>query len=476
MTWKKNNGRDARRPRLKTRYLAVSVAATSCLLAPIAARATDTNQVTPELLQRVLDRLQKDEAEITQLKAQLAAREAASGPVTNNAPAPDNATLQKQLAKDEAAIKDLQSEANGNAADALKPKYPNIQFHGFGDFDFAADNRKNKGTPTPSGVTIIGGKSTFYEGELDLFTKSQLADNLTFVLEPVLSAGLNNYMGLDLERTYLEYRANDYFNFDVGRVHTSLGYYSTTYHHGTWLQTAIGRPTVVQFEDSGGILPIHLTGVSMFGAIPSGKMNLDYHLELGNGMDFSSNPNVNPVQQAVPFSDSKAVNLAISSRPEWLPGWQFGGGFYWDSINPDLSTDPIPGGPASIPRNDQYIPNAYFTYHGSGWEFMNEFYLIIDRPSGQSEHDNPAFFTQLSHKYGVLTPYARFNYYHIQPGDQLYSLAWAGGVNSGLHYGPSVGLRYDFADYAALKVQYDYLIDSHVNDASRITLQLCFTF
>jgi hypothetical protein len=434
--------------------------------------------MTPEFVQQLLDRLDRDESQIQELKSELTNRPPSTAEATNlPAPAP-NTQLQQEVLKDESQIKDLQSQLNENEAAALKPKYPNIQFHGFGDLDYAADNRNlpPNATPTPTGVTAIGGKNTFYEGELDLFAVSQLAENMSFTMEPVLSANFQNYMGLDLERTYFEYRGNDYFNVDFGRFHTALGYYNTTFHHGTWLQTAIGRPTVVQFEDSGGILPIHMTGLSLYGAIPSGSMNLSYRLEIGNGLDYSSNPNVNPVQQVVSFSESKAVNVAVVSRPDFLPGLQFGGGIYYDLITPDLSTAPIPGGPALLPRNIQLIPNAHLVYHDSVWEFLNEFYLIIDEPDGQTTHYNPAFFSQISRKFGVLTPYARFNYYHIQTGDQLYALAWAGGVNSGLHYGPSLGLRYDFADYAAFKAQYDYLVDTGVNDASRITLQVCFTF
>jgi hypothetical protein len=445
-------------------------------LAAVKAQAADTNQLTPEFMQKVLDRLAQDEAEIKGLKEALTNRPAAVAPSSGAANTASDVQWQQRVQKDEADLKDLQSELNARDAADTKPKYPNLQFHGFGDIDFAADSRKSSATPTASGVTAIGGKNTFYEGELDLFTTAQLAQNISFTMEPVLSAGFNNYMGLDLERYYLEYRGNEYFNVDAGRVHTSLGYYSTTYHHGTWLQTAIGRPTVIQFEDSGGILPIHMTGVSLYGAIPSGRLNLNYRLEIGNGLDFSSNPNNNPVQQVVSFSDSKAVNVAVSSRPEGLPGAQFGGGVYFDSITPDLATMPVAGEPHSLPSENQYIPNAYFVFHNGDWEFLNEFYLIRDDPIGASAHDNPAFFTQISHKFGVWTPYARFNYYDISSGDLLYKYAWAGGVNSGIHYGPSLGLRYDFADYAALKAQYDWLHDSGMNNASRITLQLCFTF
>ena len=453
-----------------------------CWLAPAVVHAADTNQVTPEFMQQVLDRLNQDESEIKALKTELANRPpAATQPTNSVAPAPDF-QLQQRVEKDEAELKDLQSQLNANATAALTPKYPSIQFHGFGDIDYAADSRRTVTTPfgvagnPPYGVGTYGVKNTFFLGEFDLFLTSQLADNVSVVNETAFSAGLDNRMGVDIERLYLEYRANDYFNIDAGRFHTQLGYYSAAYHHGTWLQTAVGRPTFLQFEDSGGILPIHMVGLSVHGAVPSGSLNVNYFVEVGNGEHFSSNPNVNDVQQLLSFSDSKAINVAFTSRPEGLPGLQFGGGVFYDHIKPDLQSNPIPGGPASIPANNQFIFDGHIVFHNSLWEFLNEAYLIRDQPIGGSAHDNPAFYTQLSRKFGLLTPYARFTYYHVSQTDQLYTLAWNGGVNAGVHYGPSLGLRYDFTNYAALKIQYDYLVDTGLNDASRLTLQACFTF
>jgi len=85
-------------------------------------------------------------------------------------------------------------------------------------------------------------------------------------------------------------------------------------------------------------------------------------------------------------------------------------------------------------------------------------------------------YGQISRKFGKLIPYARFTYYNASQNDALYSLVWNQGANEGIHYGPSLGLRYDFSTYVALKVQYDYLIDHGFNDASRLTLQAAFTF
>jgi hypothetical protein len=451
--------------------------ATACAIStPLQSTAADTNQVSPEFVRQILDRLDKDEAELKKVRAQLSnslpnLSQTTTGTVQMPAP-----QIDQRLNKQDEQIKSLSDQLSQAEAAKAKPTYPNLQFHGFGDVDYSADTRKAINVPgnvggIPYGVGYYGIKNTFYLGELDFFITSQLGENTSVVTEDAVSAGSDNHTGIDVERLYLEQRVNDYFNVDVGRFHTDLGYYNTTYHHGTYLQTAINRPTFLEFEDSGGILPDHMVGVSMYGAIPSGKLNLSYHVEFGNGEEFSANPNLNSVQQLLSFTDSKAVNLALEAKPDWKPGLQFGANLYYDSIKPDNANTTN-----NVPRNDQFILGANLIYNSAKWEFLNEGYLIMDKPVGGQTHYDPAFYTQLGYKAGVLTPYARFNYYHIGLNDTLYTLDWAGGVNAGSHYGPSLGLRYDFNTYAAFKLQYDYLIDHGYNSASRINLQLCFTF
>ncbi|MFQ5479086.1 MAG: hypothetical protein ACE5E4_10765 [Candidatus Binatia bacterium] len=41
----------------------------------------------------------------------------------------------------------------------------------------------------------------------------------------------------------------------IGRFHNPLGYWNTTYHHGTFLQPTIARPDIIQFEGDGECYP-----------------------------------------------------------------------------------------------------------------------------------------------------------------------------------------------------------------------------
>ena len=46
----------------------------------------------------------------------------------------------------------------------------------------------------------------------------------------------------------------------------------------------------------------------------------------------------------------------------------------------------------------------------------------------------------------------------------------------GTYYGPSVGLRIDFAEYAAFKLQYNYLYQSTRMAGNGVNAQVAFTF
>jgi hypothetical protein len=68
----------------------------------------------------------------------------------------------------------------------------------------------------------------------------------------------------------------------AGRFHNPQGYWNTQYHHGSYLQTAIGRPAIEEFDDHDGVLPSHFTGAQLDGTLPTeGAGLLRYELAFG---------------------------------------------------------------------------------------------------------------------------------------------------------------------------------------------------
>src|SRR5581483_2283037 len=163
------------------------------------------------------------------------------------------------------------------------------------------------------------------------FMSSKLSDRLSFVSELVVGSDPTNEWGLDIERLQLTYKRNKYFEISGGRYHTAIGYYNTAFHHGTWFQTATGRPFMYFFEDRGGILPVHSVGVTTSGLVPgTGKFGLHWVAEIGNGR--SSSPLGQPVQNFLSDKNHKDLNLTAYIKPEWLRGFQAGGSYYRDRM------------------------------------------------------------------------------------------------------------------------------------------------
>src|SRR5262249_32964475 len=123
--------------------------------------------------------------------------------------------------------------------------------------------------------------------------------------------------------------ANDHLNLSAGRYHTGIGYYNTAFHHGSYFETAIGRPRIFRFEHDGGVLPIHEVGFSARGIVPKTGSQLRYVAELGNGrrwVDFGETEGLFDQNQA------KSTNVGLSFQPETWRGLEVGGSFYRDDI------------------------------------------------------------------------------------------------------------------------------------------------
>ncbi|HEB86253.1 MAG TPA: hypothetical protein ENI68_04435 [Gammaproteobacteria bacterium] len=93
----------------------------------------------------------------------------------------------------------------------------------------------------------------------------------------------------ELERLQYDYQLNDYATIKIGRMYTPLGYWSTRFHHGIYFQTSASRPQIVKNEDAGGILPIHITGVTLAGSTNSRSNGWQYNLMLGIAPNLSVN-------------------------------------------------------------------------------------------------------------------------------------------------------------------------------------------
>ncbi len=411
------------------------------------AQATDPDE-SAKTIRLLLERIDKLEARVAQLEAK-------------QTTAPSLASAQLVSTVSDESRTQTQGESEPQTSAGLEPERMDVsktllRIRGFGDINLHGD-------------TAQGDTTSFTLGQLNLFVTSDISEKFKFLGEIVFEAGPDNIygqtrgepnaFGVDVERMLVQYSYNDYFNISAGRFHTAIGYYNTAYHHSTWFQTATGRPFLFDFEDRGGILPIHTVGASVSGLIPSGTLGLHYVAEVGNGRASRSPLTEEPVQNVIDDQNHKAFNLAIFARPEALRGLQTGFSVYRDLLAPN-----------EAPRIGETILAAHAVYIRPKFEWLNEALVIRHAPLGLSHvYDTPGFYTQISQQFGAYRPYFRYQYVNASNQEPIFP-------DVGRREGPSAGIRFDASESVALKLQYDYTALRNQQAINSLALQLGFTF
>ena len=446
---------------LRAQQCVIWTALAGALISPTMMRAQSGQTVTVDqaTMQRLLKRIDQLEARVQQLEA--AQHHPAEVPAKLE-PRPEQALETAAHGPSPQAAQEHENEPTDHAeSERMDVSKTLLRVRGFGDVTLHGDNYHPRGGP--------GDNTAFTLGQLNLFVTSDISDKFKFLGEIVFEAGPDNIygvqrgtansFGVDVERYLLTYSQNEYFNLSAGRYHTAIGYYNTAYHHSTWLQTTTGRPLMFAFEDQGGILPIHNVGVEAYGGIPSGSLGLHYVAEVGNGRESRSPLTEEPVQNIIAESNHKAVNFALFARPASIPGLQVGFSAYRDKLLPN--TLPVSVGETILAAHAIYSTNTF--------EWLNEALVVKHTPDGGHSYDTPAWYTQISKRFGAYRPYFRYQYINASPNEPIFP-------DIGLRAGPSAGLRYDASDSVALKLQYDFLSLRNQPSVQGLQAQVGFTF
>jgi hypothetical protein len=89
--------------------------------------------------------------------------------------------------------------------------------------------------------------------------------------------------GSEVERLQAGWRLSPDLSLWVGRYHNPIGYWNVEHHHGHFMETSAERPQIIEFEDEGGPLPIHLVGGLLTGSHPIGDGSLHFDLGVAAG-------------------------------------------------------------------------------------------------------------------------------------------------------------------------------------------------
>jgi hypothetical protein len=304
--------------------------------------------------------------------------------------------------------------------------------HAYGDVGFLRN---------PDGSSV----KRFALGELDVFASVRIAPKLSALVEAVFETDNQLYVSsvpINVERLLLQYRQSEFFNVDIGSYRTAIGFYNTAFLRGAWFQTALTRPKLFVFEDDAGFLPLHNTGVSVNGRLPSGGLDLRYVVEGGNSRNYGTG-----VRAGLSIADHSAFNVALTARPRLFRGFQTGFSYYRDQFSPFEGV--------AINRS---VWTGHAVYQAKRIEFLNEMVLAKFGRADLGWGNAQGFYSQLAYRMGSSwTPYVRFedlNSYGRGPaGDAVRQyMPWRTIVVS--------GLRYDMSEAVALKFELgrtDYL-------------------
>jgi hypothetical protein len=305
-----------------------------------------------------------------------------------------------------------------------------------------------------------GNESFFALGHYNLFITSRLGDRVSFIGETAVEVPEGSTeMKIDIERLLVRYSIADFLNVSVGKYHTPLGYWNTAYAHGRWLHTTIFRPDLFRWEDDGGVLPTHQVGVKLDGRLPIGPFDVGYELGVSNGR--GNTPDL--VQDTRDMNDQKSISLSLDFKHYRIPGLTFGVSFYHDDI-PESETSPV------HVDMDEFIYGAHLTYLKGNYEFLAEVLNIHHDNDGSSgDFDTIGYYLQMARRWGKFKPYYRLDGIDFDKEDPFFS-----SINNNI-LKHSLGLRYEVADFNALKFEFSFA-DTSEGDVAAIALQTAFSF
>ncbi|HWX69567.1 MAG TPA: hypothetical protein VNY25_07675 [Steroidobacteraceae bacterium] len=268
----------------------------------------------------------------------------------------------------------------------------------------------------------------------------------------------------DLERFQLGWQATQDTVVWIGRYHQPTSVWNHDHHHGQYLQTSITRPFVDEWEDLGGILPQHFTGM----LIESGHKAFG-SWRLRTAVAGGLAPIITP-QGLEPFDllhpDSRHHQVGFQGSVSLHPGELTESGFGLLAATDELpaiglTAPPLPG----LDHADLKLLGAFGIYAAAEWKILATWY------HARANLCSPVSSTGENFGVGYVEAERRL------PHDLTGFLRWESSADAGesiyLKLFPMfvrqrnvLGLRWDFVSHQALTLQLSdtNTLDGHFSD------------
>ena len=197
----------------------------------------------------------------------------------------------------------------------------------------------------------------------DLFVTS-ISGPVRFLAEVLLSD-----QERELERFQLGYQLGAARTLWLGRFHSPIGYWNSTYHHGSHLQATILRPALIDYEDKGGVIPSHLSGLLWDQRITHAAGELRWMAAAGAAPELGDHTlqPYNLLDRGAGRHRDSAI-FRVSYKPDDLAREEYGLSYAYT----DIAT--TPGHPLAGVR--QNLVSVYFDRDALGMRWLFEGYLM----------------------------------------------------------------------------------------------------
>ncbi|MBE9564629.1 MAG: hypothetical protein IMF17_05235 [Proteobacteria bacterium] len=214
---------------------------------------------------------------------------------------------------------------------------------------------------------------------------SYVKDDFRFLAEYILSTEES-----ELERFQFGWQMNEDNIGWLGRFHSPSRYWNSAYHHGQYMQTSITRPLIERFEDEGGILPTHVTGV---------MLETMHDLQGSDGFQTTISFGATTVIgdfELVPFdlidagsNHKEAVDLRLAYLPDQLGENQIGLLLSWSNLVVDGNAIAESQGLQSV---EQGVVGAYADWRSQEWRILANLTYVDNQMIMQVQEQTDTFF------------------------------------------------------------------------------------
>ncbi|HUO57066.1 MAG TPA: hypothetical protein VMV05_02715 [bacterium] len=347
-----------------------------------------------------------------------------------------------------------------------------VQIHLFGDMDYEFLGTSDK----------FPVQNDFLLGRTAIAFTGTYGDQIKFLDQNIVEfSGLDP--ALELDRLLATYVFSPQFQLSAGRDHAAFGFWNRHFGYVGFLQTTIESPFFLRFEDDGGVIPVHISGLIAEGTFPIGDSSLGYELNAGNSsyviLTGDGSGNVEEAEfdtHAGGGTNRKVFAGRLVFKPAADGSFSLGVATAFNRYATDTSSDTaLMGTPVDFRDLGQILLEGELVFRDEHLEILGEFYNFNDRVAGmetQGSPNNTAFYAQLAYELlEDFRPYFRVENLTPDASDPLFQA-----LNQKTQTQYLGGVRWDIIPtVSCLKMEFRY-IHLDAGDSMELDTQWAFGF